>query len=86
MGYSIDLPAMSGIGYRQIGMFQRGDLTLAEAIEQIKFESHRFVRHQYNWFGLKDDRIQWFDITGEVGSEITALVDRFIRNEPESYL
>ncbi len=85
MGYGLDLPAMSGIGYRQIGMFLGGDLTLEAATEQIKFESHRFVRHQYNWFGLKDDRIQWFDITGEAGSEITALVEKFIiKNEPKS--
>ena len=85
MGYSLDLPAMSGISYRQIGMFQKEELTLAAAVAQIKFESHRLVRHQYNWFRLKDDRIQWFDITGEVDSEITALVDRFIiRNKPKS--
>ncbi|MDP6142290.1 MAG: tRNA (adenosine(37)-N6)-dimethylallyltransferase MiaA [Dehalococcoidales bacterium] len=85
MGYSLDLPAISGIGYRQIAMFQKGELSLAEAIEQIKFESHRFVRHQYNWFRLKDSRIRWFDITDEAGSEIAALVDRFIlRNESES--
>jgi tRNA dimethylallyltransferase len=84
MGYGLDLPAMSGIGYRQIAMFHKGELGLAAAVAQIKFESHRFVRHQYNWFGLKDNRIRWFDITGEVGSEITALVDKFIINEPKS--
>ena len=81
MGYGFDLSAMSGIGYKQIGMFLGGELTIEAATEQIKFESHRFVRHQYNWFGLKDDRIQWFDITGEVGSEITALVDKFVGKE-----
>jgi len=79
MGYGLDLSAMSGIGYRQIGMFLKGELSLTVAVQQIKFESHRFVRHQYNWFKLKDNRIQWFDITGEVGSEIITLVDKFIR-------
>lgn len=80
-GYGLGLPAMSGIGYRQIGMFLEGQLTLEAAVQQIKFESHRFVRHQYNWFKLKDDRIRWFDIQGKVDSEITALVDRFISQE-----
>ena len=84
MGYSLDLPAMSGIGYRQIGMFLKEELSLTTAIERIKFESHRFVRHQYNWFGLKDNRIQWFDITGEVGSEVADLVDKFIMADPKS--
>ena len=79
MGYDLDLPAMSGIGYKQIGMFLRGELTLAAAIQQIKFETHRFVRHQYNWFRLEDDRINWFDIQSEVESGITTLLARFIK-------
>ncbi len=79
MGYNFNLPAMSGIGYKQIGMFLKGELTLAAAIQQIKFETHRFVRHQYAWFRLKDDRIKWFDIQGKVESEITSLAARFMR-------
>lgn len=80
MGYDLNLPAMSGIGYKQIALFLRGELTLPAAIQQIKFETHRFVRHQYNWFGLKDDRIHWFDIQNKVDSEIIRLVARFIRD------
>ena len=80
MGYEFNLPAMSGIGYKQIGMFLKGEITLATAIQQIKFETHRFVRHQYAWFRLKDDRIKWFDIQSSVDSEITALAAEFIRD------
>ena len=78
MGYDFNLPAMSGIGYKQIGMFLRGELTLPAAVQQIKFETHRFVRQQYNWFRLGDNRIKWFDIEGEVESAITVQVSRFI--------
>ena len=78
MGYDFTMPAMSGIGYKQIGMFLNEELTLATAIQQIKFETHRFVRHQYNWFQLKDERIKWFDIQGRLDSEITALLASFI--------
>ena len=78
MGYDFNLPAMSSIGYRQIGQFLKGELTLAHAIQQIKFETHRFVRHQYTWFRLKDDRIKWFDIQSSVDSAITALVSKLI--------
>ncbi len=78
MGYDFNLPAMSGIGYKQIGMFLKGELTLAAAIQQIKFDTHRFVRHQYTWFQLKDDRILWFDIQGKVESEITTRLAKFI--------
>jgi len=79
MGYDSNLPAMSGIGYKQIGLFLRGELTLASATQQIKFETHRFARHQYNWFQLKDDRIQWFDIQNNAEPEITTLLAKFIR-------
>jgi tRNA dimethylallyltransferase len=77
-GYSFNLPAMSGIGYKQIGMYLRGELTLTAAIQQIKFETHRLVRHQYSWFRLKDDRIKWLDIQSDVDSHVTALVNKFI--------
>ncbi|MBI2980083.1 MAG: tRNA (adenosine(37)-N6)-dimethylallyltransferase MiaA [Chloroflexi bacterium] len=78
MGYDLSLPAMSGIGYKQIGLFLRGELSLAEATQQIKYETHRFVRHQYSWFRLKDDRIRWFDIKDEVESEIRDMVTGFV--------
>ena len=81
MGYDFDLPAMSGSGYKQVGMFLSGELTLTAATQQIKFETHRFVRHQYNWFRLRDSRIQWLDIQGEVESEVAAQVARFISGE-----
>jgi tRNA dimethylallyltransferase len=79
MGYDFNLPAMSGIGYKQIGMFLRGELTLPAATQQIKFETHRFVRHQYAWFQLKDERIKWFDIQSRVDLEIPMLLARFSR-------
>jgi tRNA dimethylallyltransferase len=73
-GYDFSLPAMSGIGYKQIALHLKGELSLADAIQQIKFETHRLVRHQYSWFRLKDDRIRWFDIEKEMDSQIKALV------------
>jgi len=82
MGYDFNLPAMSSIGYRQIGLFLKGELTLAEAIQQIKFETHRFVRHQYAWFRLKDDRIHWFDIKNQVDAEIKSKLVEFLKSEP----
>lgn len=79
-GYDFNLPAISGIGYKQVGMFLKGELTLATAIQQIKFETHRFVRHQYAWFRLKDDRIHWFDMSDQMDPEIEATVCKFIKS------
>jgi len=60
-GYSPSLPSMSGIGYKQIGQFLRDEMTLPQAIDKIKYETHRLARHQYAWFRLSDSRIHWFD-------------------------
>ena len=81
MGYDFSLPAMSGIGYKQIGMFLKGEMTLEDAVRQTKTETHRLVRRQYNWFRLKDDRIHWFDIQKEIEPEITELVAQFISKQ-----
>jgi tRNA dimethylallyltransferase len=81
MGYDFKLPSMSSIGYKQIGLFLRGEMTLAEAIQQIKFETHRFVRHQYAWFRLDDAQIHWFDIASQPDSEIEARLNEFLETE-----
>lgn len=61
MGYDWKLPAMSGLGYRQIGQYLRGEESLETAVMLIKRETRRFVRQQYNWFRLDDSAIKWFD-------------------------
>ncbi len=89
MGYDFNLPALSSIGYKQIAMFLRGEINLEDAIQQIKYETHRFVRHQYAWFRLDDERIHWFDIAQVQEAEIEALVSRFLEgklNNREAFL
>ena len=64
-GYGYDLPAMSGLGYRQIGMYLRGEVSLEEAVRLMRRHNRRFVRQQYNWFRPTDQRIHWFDVTND---------------------
>ena len=77
-GYGLDLSSMTGLGYRQIAMFLRGEMDLPTAIQRIKSETHRFVRHQYAWFRLDDKRIQWFDIREQFKGATTVLVREFV--------
>ncbi|MCD6520236.1 MAG: tRNA (adenosine(37)-N6)-dimethylallyltransferase MiaA [Anaerolineae bacterium] len=60
-GYGYELPSMSGLGYKQIGQYLRGEVSLEEAIALIKRHTRRFVRQQYNWFRLSDRSIHWLD-------------------------
>ena len=73
-GYSLALPAMSGLGYRQIGKHLAGELSLDEAVHLIKKETRRFVRQQYNWFQLDDPAIHWFDMSLDVYQSIKQTV------------
>lgn len=77
-GYSHDLPAMSGLGYRQVFMYLRGELGLAETVQRIKSETHRLVRQQYWWFRLDDETIHWFDVSSEPQKRIEALIKEFL--------
>ncbi|NLD44358.1 MAG: tRNA (adenosine(37)-N6)-dimethylallyltransferase MiaA [Chloroflexi bacterium] len=61
-GYTWNLPAMSGLGYKQIGQYLRGEVSLEEAVVLIKRHTRRFVRQQYNWFRLDDPSILWYNI------------------------
>ena len=78
-GYGYELPAMSGLGYQQIGMYLRGLVSLEEAIQLIKRHTRRFVRHQYNWFRLDDTSIHWFDVLRDPYGEIRELVASFLK-------
>jgi len=74
--YSPALPSMSGIGYKQIGQFLRGEMTLPQAIDKIKYENHRLARHQYAWFRLSDSRIHWFDVSETEGKASIATLNK----------
>ena len=79
MGYDSNLPAMSSIGYRQIGKYISGQMSLDEAIQQMKYETHRYIRQQYLWFRLKDDRIHWFNICNDIEPDIKELATSFLK-------
>ncbi|MGE5602882.1 MAG: tRNA (adenosine(37)-N6)-dimethylallyltransferase MiaA [Nitrososphaerales archaeon] len=71
-GYSWDLPAMTGLGYRQIGQYLRGEVTLEEAVALIKKGTRRLVQQQYNWFRPDDPRIHWIDPADTSPGELLA--------------
>lgn len=79
-GYGFDLPSMSGLGYKQIGSYLQGKVDLPTAIQQIKFDTHSFARHQYNWFRPKDKRINWFELGKDINHAVHRFIERFVVN------
>lgn len=60
-GYSPDLPTMSAIGYREIAAYVRGEMSIEDAVTQMKRLTRVFVRRQSNWFSSSDPAIHWFN-------------------------
>ena len=76
-GYADNLPAMTSLGYREMGAYFRGELSYEEAVEKIKTETHRFVRHQYTWF-RKMHSVQWFNMSQSSVDDLYIVVEDFL--------
>jgi tRNA dimethylallyltransferase len=70
-------PALSGFGYRQMVDVIFGRLSLPDAVQRYKFETHRYVRQQYSWFRLADPAIKWYYATETSTDGLVRLVRYF---------
>lgn len=71
------LPALQGLGYKQIIMYLDGACSFDDAVYLIKRDTRRFAKRQISWF-KRDKRIRWFD-TSEYsdGGLVKAIYDYF---------
>ncbi|RLD29827.1 MAG: tRNA (adenosine(37)-N6)-dimethylallyltransferase MiaA [Bacteroidetes bacterium] len=69
------LNALQTVGYRELFQYFEGDLTMEEAISEIKKNTRRFAKRQTTWF-KKNQAIHWFDFNTD-HSEII----RFIKTK-----
>jgi tRNA dimethylallyltransferase len=58
--YHSQLPAMSGIGYQEIGQYLQSRINLEQAKELIKEHTRQYTRRQMTWF-KRDKRIYWVE-------------------------
>ena len=80
-GYSPELPSMSAIGYKQLAAHLRGELTLEEAVVQMKRLTRVFVRRQANWFSESDPQIHWFRSGEGAAPQMETLVRQFLEEQ-----
>lgn len=73
LGIAWDAPAMTSIGYRELGGYVRGELDLEDAIQKTKEATWQYARRQLTWF-KRDKRIHW--VKNE--NEAEALVDSWL--------
>ena len=70
-----DLNALQTVGYRELFSHFDGDLSLEEAVSEIKKNTRRFAKRQGTWF-RKDEDITWFEHDEEPAKIIGFLKDR----------
>ncbi len=73
--YSNELPAMTGIGYREINQCLKGETSMEEASQLIKFRTHHYARRQMTWF-KRDGRIRWVKNYKEAKKLIKSLFEK----------
>lgn len=59
-GYSLNLPALSSLGYKEIASYIKNETSITDCITTIQKRTNRFSKQQMNWFSKSDNRINWF--------------------------
>jgi tRNA dimethylallyltransferase len=76
-GYDPGLPAMQGLGYKEIVPYLQGQTDLTEAIGQLRRNTRRFAKRQYTWF-RRDRRVQWLDVDDLAPDGVAAAITRML--------
>ena len=58
-GYPLDLRPLRSVGYRHIGLFLKGQVSLGQALFLMKRDTRRLAKRQLTWFRI-DNEIRWF--------------------------
>jgi tRNA dimethylallyltransferase len=66
-GYSPDLAAMRGLGYRQLVPHLEGRISREEAVRAFKMETRRFAKRQLTWYRA-DPEVLWINLSEREGT------------------
>ena len=61
-GFSPDLSAMHGIGYRHLAPVVKGGEALAPAVLTMKRDTRRYAKRQWTWFA-REPGVTWVEVT-----------------------
>lgn len=86
--FDADVTAAQAIGYKELGEYLSGRLTLGEATEAIKLATRRYAKRQLTWFRHRGDAYRLFvdtedgriRPTEELVSEAETVIVEFIKN------
>lgn len=76
-GYAPTLPAMLGLGYKELVGVVEGTVPLEEAVARLRRNTRGFAKRQYTWF-RRDPRIAWLAVDGMSAEEIARTIQAMI--------
>lgn len=72
-GYRPTLPAMQGLGYKEIAAYLEGAVTLDEAVARFRRNTRRYAKRQWTWFRA-DPRYRWVDVGDDPPEAVAARI------------
>ena len=69
-GVSFDDQSMQGIGYKEFRAYFEKERSIEECIQEVKRNTHHFVKRQYTYFNHQFENIEWFADTDEAEKRI----------------
>lgn len=82
-GYSPDLPALSGFGYRELVLYLRGEIGFDEALEGDVKATKAFARRQMTWFKQFPVKM-WYDLSENSIQQVAGDMERAVNESMEA--
>ncbi len=76
-GYARTLPAMQGLGYKEILAYLDGRASLDEAIATLRRNTRRYAKRQWTWLRA-DPRYRWVDVDDEPPDAVAARIEAML--------
>jgi tRNA dimethylallyltransferase len=80
-GYGADAPGMTGTGYREIAAHLRGEVSLEDALEQMRSATRKYARRQLTWYRHQlPESAHRVDATSPVAEQVEAVIAAYERD------
>lgn len=83
-GLTRGMVSMQGLGYKELFACLDGELTLPEAVEQIKLDTRHFAKRQLTWF-KREESVVWVD-KAEYGFDEGKILEAVLAMLPKRFI
>ena len=81
----IERPLLTGIGYKEVISYFKGDISYEEMVELIKKNSRHYAKRQYTFMNNKMD-IKWFEVCFSAFNKTVFEIEDYIDNIKKDYV